>query len=247
MRRLRDVFYINGFPENNEIVYYGMEFKEFYKFSPMKLNNILLLKSEYNGSRDSAKWNMTMVSEDEIDNLLSEDIYSYGNFCWVDYANDDCIEHMQPQEVAELLYLGHMFSPLKSPFIESIKNRYAYLAHDDGWFCRLYCQRYSDFSEIIANKVIDSVSTSRRKIFPMNEELKHQLLSLASDGLLIDFDNILKVHKSIEIPIYQIGKFIDMDKMYNDKKVHIAHAKYSAKLVYSNKNWKIDYIITRCQ
>jgi hypothetical protein len=81
----------------------------------------------------------------------------------------------------------------------------------------------------------------------MNEELKHQLLSLASDGLLIDFDNILKVHKSIEIPIYQIGKFIDMDKMYNDKKVHIARAKYSAKLVYSNKNWKIDYIITRGQ
>jgi hypothetical protein len=247
LRRLRDIFYINGFPENNEVVYYGMEFKEFYKYSPVKVNNILQIKSEYWGSGYSSKCNMTTVREEDMNELLCENIYSYGDFCWVDYDEDKNLELLQPQEIAELLYLGHMFSPVNSPFFESIKNRYAYLAHDDGWFCRLYCQRYSDFSEIIAHKVIDSVSSSRRKIYPMNEELKHQLLSLASDGLLIDFDNILKDRKSIQIPIYQIGKFIDMDKMYNDKKVHIVRAKYSAMLVYSNKNWKIEYIITRGQ
>jgi hypothetical protein len=245
LRRLRDVFYINGFPENNEIVYYGMEFKEFYKYSPVKLNNILLLRSEYFGGRYSSRCNMTLVGEDDIEELQNEDIYSYGDFCWVDYADDSNIEQLQPQEIAELLYLGHMFTPLKSPFFDSIKNRYAYLAHDDGWFCRLYCQQYSDFSEIISNKVIDSVSSSRQKIYPMNEELKCELHSLTNDGLLIDLNNILKINRTIEIPIYQIGKFIDMDKMYNDIKVHVARAKYSAKLVYSNKNWKIAYIVTK--
>jgi hypothetical protein len=138
-----------------------------------------------------------------------------------------------------------MFSSLRSPFFESIKNKYAYLAHDDGWFCRLYCQRYNDFSEIISNKVLDSVSSSRRKIYPMNEEVKSKLLSLANDGLLIDLSNILKVSRTIEIPIYQIGKFVDMDKMYNDIKVHMASARYSAKLVYSNKAWKIAYIVAK--
>ena len=34
MRRLRDVFYINAFPENKEIVYYGMQLNEFLKCTP---------------------------------------------------------------------------------------------------------------------------------------------------------------------------------------------------------------------
>lgn len=245
MRQLRDVFYINAFPENNEFVYYGMEFKEFYKFVPNRMNSILLLKSEYFGSRYSRSCNMAMVEGEEIEELLQENIYSYGDFCWVDYVDADGVDYLQPQKIAELLYLGHMFSPLESPFFEYIRNSYVYLAHDDGWFCRLYCRNYNDFSEIIANKIIDSVTSSRRKIYPMSEELKQQLLSLASDGLLIDFNNLLKCGKSIEIPIYQIGKFLDMDSMYNDIKMHIARSKYSAKLVHCNKSWKIDYIVRK--
>lgn len=236
MRKLRDVFYINAFPDNNEVVYYGLEFNEFCKFIPKELRNILLLKSEYFGSRYSHKYNMPIVDEQEMGELLRENVYNFGDFCWVDCDNTSSVDNLEPQEVAELLYLSHMFLPLNSPFFESINNRYAYLAHDDGWFCRVYCRQFGDFSEVIANKVISEVSTPRKKIYPMNEELKLQLLMLANDGLLIDFENIMKCDRSIEIPIYQIGKFIDMDSMYNGLKMHIARAKYSANLIYRNKN-----------
>jgi hypothetical protein len=40
LRRLRDVFYINAFPENNEIVYYGMELREFVKYAPVELSQL---------------------------------------------------------------------------------------------------------------------------------------------------------------------------------------------------------------
>lgn len=220
-----------------------MEFNEFIKFIPIELNNVLLLKSEYYGPGYNVKYNFETVNKEEIQDFIKEDIYGYGDFCWVDFDKFENVDSLEPSEVAELLYLGHMFLPVESPFFEKIQNSYAYLAHDDGWFCRLFCKSFEDFREVIANKLVSVVSTSkRRKIYPLHDELKSQLLSMAEDGLLIDFSNVLKCDRSIEIPIYKIGKFVDMDAMYNDLKRHIGRARYSAKLVYKNKVWTINYI-----
>lgn len=246
MRRLRDAFYINAFPESNEIVYYGMQLNEFIKYAPIELNQLLLLEAEYFGTGFSSKTKFEIVDEYEMKGFLKEDVYSYGDFCWVDFNQKENVEKLKPIEIAELLYLGHMFKPVTSPFFQRINNRYAYLSHDDGYFCRLYCKYYNDFQEIIANKVIDMVSTSKkRKIYPMSEEIKEQLLKLAVNGLLIDFSNILKDYKTIEIPIYTIGKFLDMDEMYNGLKQHIGRSKYSARLIHKNKSWVIDYVIEK--
>ena len=149
-------------------------------------------------------------------------------------------------EIAELLYLGHMFKPVNNPFFDKIQNRFAYLVHDDGWFCRLYCREYTDFQEIIANKIVGEVSTSkRRKIYPISEEIKQQLMNIAENGLLIDFNNMLRFSNSIEIPIYSIGKFLDMDEMYNDLQRHTSRATYSAALIHKNKKWIIDYVVEK--
>ena len=246
MRRLRDVFYINAFPENKEIVYYGMQLNEFLKCTPVEINKLLILEGEYFGRGFRSKTKLQVVENDEMEEFLGEDIYSYGNFAWVDFEDRDNLEKLEPIEIAELLYLGHMFKPINSPFFEKIQNRYAYLAHDDGWFCRLYCKEYSDFQEIICNKIINTVSTSkRRKIYPFSKEVKEELLNLSKDGLLIDFNNFIKYEKSIEVPIYTIGKFLDMDEMYNNLQANISRAKYSAYLVHKNKKWVIDYISKR--
>lgn len=243
MRRLRDVFYINAFPENNEVVYYGMQLNEFIKCAPVELDQLLLLEAEYFGAGCRSKTKFEIVDKDEMNDFLKEDIYGYGDFCWVDFDKRENVEKLEPMEIAELLYLGHMFRPMKSPFFDTIQNRYAYLAHDDGWFCRLYCRQYSDFSEIAANKVVAMASTSkRRRIYPLSQEVKSNLMSLAEDGLLIDFSNTLKLNRTIEIPIYSIGKFLDMDDMYNDLERHIGRSKYSARLVHRNKKWVIDYV-----
>lgn len=238
---MRDVFYINAFPENNEIVYYGLQLKEFIKYAPVELNQLLLLEAEYYGTggfRSSTKFEI--VEKNQMEDFLREDIYSYGDFCWVDFNQRENIERLEPFEIAELLYLGHMFKPVSSPFLGKIQNRYAYLAHDDGWFCRLYCKEYSDFQEIIANKIIDMASTSKRKkIYPFPQDIKVKLLSLAENGLLIDFSNILKVDGSVQIPVYSIGKFLDMDEMYNDLKRRINHPRYSAYLVHKNRIWEL--------
>jgi hypothetical protein len=85
-------------------------------------------------------------------------------------------------------------------------------------------------------------TSKRRKIYPMSEDLKKELLRLAENGLLLDFSRILKSSNSIEIPIYCIGKFINMDYMYNNLERHINLSKYSACLVHKNKRWFVDYV-----
>lgn len=246
VRKLRDIFYINAYPDKNEFVYYGLEFKEFIRFIPFELKNLLLIQSQYYVAGGGSNYSFETVGESDIEELVSEDIYGYGDFTWVDYNHISNVKNLEPREVADLLYLGHMFRPVESPFFDKIENRFAYLAHDDGWFCRLYCRYFEDFTEVIVKKVIDMASTSKkRKIYDFDEEEKLKLLSLAKDGLIIDFSNILRQVKSIEIPIYTIGKFIDMDEMYNGLKRHRGRSKYSAWLVHKNKKWTIEYEVTK--
>lgn len=246
MRKLRDVFYINADSSKNQIQYYGLEFKEFLQFVPVDLTKILLLESEYYGAGYRSKYRFEAVDESEIEDLISDNIYGYGNFTWVDYNDKDNIDKLTPREVAELLYLGHTHEPIDSPFLERINNRYAYLAHDDGWYCKIFCKYMDDFSEVIANKIVKmATNLKRRKIYPIDENIKSALLEFADAGLVIDFSNIMKFDKSIEVPIHVIGKFGDMDEMYNNLQRHIMKAKYSAKLVHKNKKWVIDYIIEK--
>ncbi|MGG3574042.1 hypothetical protein ABES25_15935 [Bacillus gobiensis] len=245
-RRLRDVFYLNAFPEENKIIYYGMELREFLNCTPIELNNLLLLNAEYYGRGFSSHTKLEVVDSEEMEHFSQEDVYSYGNFCWIDYNQKENIEKLEPPEIAEMLYLGHMLSPVNSPFFEKLDNRYTYLAHDDGWYCKLYCKYYDDLKEIITNKIIGMASTSkRRKIYPFSEELKEKLLTLAIDGLIIDFSNTQKYERSIEIPIHTIGKFDNMDEMYNGLRRHIGRSNYSASLVHKNKKWVIDYEIRK--
>jgi hypothetical protein len=241
LRNLRDVFYINSFPEKNEVVYYGLEFKEFLKLIPHEIDNILILKG-LSSNDYSNKYLLQVADKEGINRMISADPYNWGDFCWVDCKTIESVDSLTPSEVAELLYLGHMLLPLNSAFFEKLQNRYAYLAHDDGWFCRLYCREFDEFGEIISNKIVRmATKTKRSKISQMNSELERQLLSFAEDGLLIDFSDIEQDENGIGIHIFKIGKFLNMDDMYNNLERHKAKASYSATIVYKfyNKKWSI--------
>jgi hypothetical protein len=72
-------------------------------------------------------------------------------------------------------------------------------------------------------------------------KLGYKLLQLSQSGLLIDLNilNQKKIVDMIEIPIYIIGKFTDMDAMCNDLNKHKAQASIFMHLVYTNKKWQL--------
>lgn len=241
MRKLRDIVYIHTNEDEKSALYYGIGFKEFIAALPSRLNNLLLLKHEYSRSSMSSNCFLDYVNCEQIKHLAEQDIYMYGDFCWVDFQHESDLDLLEPTEIAELLFLGHVHRPLVSPFFEKLNNRFAYCAHDDAWRCRLYCRDLSEFAQVIANILISAVSTSKRQIiYPIPDEIKHKLLKLSKDGLLIDFHNVMKVERRIIIPIYTIGEHNDMDDMYNNVNRYIGSANKKAWLVHTKKSWYLE-------
>ncbi|MDF2941381.1 MAG: hypothetical protein K0S01_239 [Herbinix sp.] len=241
MRRLRDVFYINANFNENYIIYYGMEFREFIKYNPISIDNIMVTDGCYVTDNFNYNWFFeTANGKEDILTLSEEDIYGLGNFHWIDYNNEIDLNACSPEERSEVLYLSHFCKPLKSPFFNRINNIYFYLAYDDGWFCKLYCKEMTAFKDIIANKIIDSFSTNkRRKIYPMKEEIKDELLELTKKGLLIDFSNIYRDNQCISLNYYTIGNYTDMDEMYNNLERNKCKADIKGAIEHKNKTWKI--------
>lgn len=241
MRRLRDVFYINANFNANYFIYYGMEFREFIKYEPIGIDNIMITDGSYIADAFNYSWFFeTANGKKSIQALTEEDIYGLGNFHWVDYKNEEALNACLPEERAEVLYLSHFGKPIKAPFFERIGNHYFYLSHDDGWHCRLYCKDMQSFREIIANKIIDSFATNkRRKIYPMGEDIKKELLELTKQGLLIDFSQIYRDKSSISLNIYAIGHFTDMDEMYNNLERNKQKASVRGTLEHTNKAWRL--------
>lgn len=241
MRRIREVFYINANFDENYFIYYGMEFKEFIKYNPIKIENILVTDGNYITNNYNQNWLLeTANGREDILKLSEEDIYGLGNFHWLDYNNEEDLNHCNPEEMAKVLYLSHFCKPLKTPFINKMQNNFVYLAHDDGWFCKLYCKDLLIFKDIIVNKIIDSFSTNkRRKIYPMNEEIKSAIFELTQKGLLIDFSNIYRDKKFISLNFYTIGHYVNMDEMYNNLERNKIRADIKGTITHINKKWEI--------
>lgn len=241
MRRIRDVFYIDANFNENYFLYYGMEFKEFIRCSPIGLENILVTDGNYITNNFNTSWFLeTANGKEDIFELSKEDIYGLGNFHWIDYNNEVDLNNCTLEEKAEVLYLSHFGKPLKSPFFNRINNNFVYLAHDDGWFCKLYCRDMAVFKDIIANKIIDSFSTNkRRKIYPMDEDIKNEIFELTKKGLLIDFSNIYRDNKYISLNYYTIGHYEDMDEMYNNLERNKHRADVKGTIEHKSKTWRI--------
>ena len=154
---IRDLIYVHLNQTDQYVMSYGIEFDEFAAAFSGSLNHLLLLKHRF----DDADFNMhTLLEycpEDRIKKLAGEDVYSYGDFCWIDFIEEEVLNELSGQELAELLYLGHQKQHLKLPFYNKLGNRFVYLAHDDGWFNKIYYRSFKDFfhllSEVIADKV----------------------------------------------------------------------------------------------
>lgn len=133
------IIYINSDIQNHEFIYTGIVFSEFIAYIENPIQNLLLLKANY--LKENIVHNFEIVEGlAAINRFANEDIYDYGDFCFVDFE-DGTLDNLSSQQIAELLYLAHMFTPLKSPYFESLHNRFAYLAHDDGFFGKIYCRK----------------------------------------------------------------------------------------------------------
>jgi hypothetical protein len=199
---------------NGVFLLHGISVREFCGWFRPAVENVLLLRGEtcvgeLCGARFEVARGAAAVAEFAGQNI------DCGDFCFVDYANADAADTLQPQEVAELLYLGHMFRPLGSPYFAALGNRFAYLSHDDPYFCRLYCAKTESVFDVIAAKLVDTLRAALKTDLTCEPDLSSQLARYASDGFCVDFQKITDGAREVYLDVYGVGGGLDPDLLYN--------------------------------
>jgi hypothetical protein len=184
----------------------GIGLEAFIKYSGLKIENIMLLKSEDMGNAVAKNFEL-LNGRQCVDRFIKNRSYEYGTLCFTDYSDMKDIERIEDNEISELLFIAHMFRPLNSPFIDAIGNSFIYISHDDDFYCKLYWKEQEYFIEnILTNIIRNDVSTLLNVDLPMiDNEVTDQLVETTAHGLFIDFSEAAVNEGMIKIPIRIVG------------------------------------------
>jgi hypothetical protein len=235
MKKARTKIYVKATPERNEVVFSGIEFAEFINYLPSPVENLLLMKGDYRGNKREYNFEL-LEGKAFVEKLATEDIRSFGDFSFIDYQAAGAAASLNGQQVAEILYMAHLGKPLKSPFFEPLQNRFAYLAHDDGWYCKLYCRELNHFLSVVFAKTVNGTG------FPVpktSSAALEELSRLSIYGILIDLDDRFAKKGTVETIIYTVGEYSDMDKVLNNIQQMKHNASQISNLHCSKGEWAI--------
>jgi len=207
--------YVNVSECEQMALFSGINFNDFIDCEQISIENILLLKSGYTGERIWRNFELLEGKED-ISKLIFDNVRNYGNFCFVDYLNNDSLNQLSEEQIAELLYLAHMFKPLKSPFFEGLQNKFAYLSHDDGWYCKLYFKESDIPISILINKLQKNIRmTLHNDEYTLSEDLIAAIKKLSVKGLLISSAFSMQHGNECMVQLYEVGEVENMDVLFN--------------------------------
>lgn len=205
----------------------GMEFKTFITASPNKVDGFLLLKGFPTNARLNRHTWWEYVSKEDMDEFMKEDVYDYGDFCWIDFYEEADLEKLSDQNIAELLFAGHMKRPLGSPYFDVLKNHYLYLSHDDFYWVKIYMRDVREYKRVIEQKVREMFIGRKKSLTPMPENILNELYHLFTNGAVFDFENrtVSSIHTGVRIyPTRDIGLcaeeiHAELDRLRNLSKV----------------------------
>ncbi len=225
----RDLLYVHLNDRDQYVLSYGIEFFEFARSLSDSLNHLLLLKHRYEDGDFNRHTLFQYVQEDGVEKLVADNVNAYGDFCWIDFEEIEALNVLSGQEIAEILYLGHIKHHLKLPFYNQLGNRFVYLAHEDGWFNKTYYRNFNDFFRMLGNVLAGKLGElkpektllgiRKKKSYPsVGKEILKSLTPALKEGAVFSLKNMEQNRNRIEIPIWVIGDFSNMDDMYDEYK-----------------------------
>ena len=148
---------------------------------------------------------MWVVPEESIMEFAEENVYSFGNFSWVDYENDSQIKNISKIELAELLYATHMKKPISAYTWASLNNNFLYLSHDDSFWVKVYLKDVDDYKYVIEHKIRKELKGKRRSIEPISECILNSVFDFCKNGAVFDFENMVETGMGVGVTIYKVG------------------------------------------
>ncbi|OCA89340.1 hypothetical protein A8F94_23605 [Bacillus sp. FJAT-27225] len=251
---VRDLIYVHLNQTSQYVLSCGIEFHEFITAFSGFPNHLLLLKHRFEDGEFNSHTRFEYVTKDKIGRLSKENVNGYGDFCWIDFAEEAVLNELSGQEIAELLYLGHAMQHLKLPFYNQLENRFVYLAQDDGWLNKTYYRSMMDFFSMLSfviplkmgNLKLEKTlfGMKKKRVYPIvNKDLLLSLVPFMKEGICISVKDADSQKGRIEIPIWMVGDFAHMDDMF-EAYTKTVRKPCHAKLVFDKKlkDWKL-YVI----
>lgn len=232
------------------VLSYGIEFNEFLQVNSEKIPYALLLQHKFDHTHFNLHTRLEYTDREQLQILQMEDVYGFGDFCWLDFEEEASLEQLDGQEIAELLYMGHFKDHLHIPFYEKLNNQFVYLAHDDGWYNKIYYRSWTDFYHtlgvVISNKLRNMKGKSffsfkkKKEIPQIPLEILQKLESYMKQGMVFSLEKPIKNRSQYEIPIWTLGDFYNMDEMYEEYEL-LQNRIPDGKLLFDRKNseWQV--------
>lgn len=248
----KNLIYVHMNYTHKYVLSYGIEFPEFMDSIPFKPANLLLLKHKFEDGYFNMHTLLHYASEEGIQQLMNDHVDRYGDFCWIDFTDEDDLNEMESQSLAELLYLSHMKAPLRPPFYRILGNQYAYLTQEDGFFNRTYYKHWEHFYGMLGGVLSTKISPKRERSFfgrlrsrsipPVPLEVLQVYTDFMCEGLAFSLEKVTVDRQRAVIPIWVIGDFQDMDEMVEEFEVRSRRAP-AGRLVLDRRNSEWQAII----
>lgn len=137
--------YIKIDTNNRKVKSSGIKFNEFIKGIKDKTKNILILSGDSIYSELNTDLNLEYINGKGLIEFYTENVYSFGDFHWVDFEEEENLNNIDKLDLAKILYLNHK----GIPFDTFINNKYAYIAHDDDYIVNVYVKNIEDYKYVI--------------------------------------------------------------------------------------------------
>ncbi|CAM3954888.1 hypothetical protein [Mesobacillus zeae] len=240
-----DLLYVHLNERDQYVLSCGIEFIEFARSLADSMANILLLKHNFEDGEYNRHTMLQYVPQERIGKLVADDVRTYGDFCWMDFEEVEGLNVLTGHEIAEILYLGHIKHHLKLPFYNQLGNRFVYLAQEDGWFNKIYYRNLNDFFRVLSEAIPGKLAELRpeKSLFgirkkrlypPINKEILKSLSPVLKEGAVFSFKNIGQNRNRMEIPIWAVGDFSNMDDMYEEF-LQALGSPFAGKLIFDKK------------
>ncbi|MCG8338266.1 MAG: hypothetical protein MJE63_27485 [Proteobacteria bacterium] len=217
----------------------GMAFKEFITCLPRLPSHILFINFVYT---PLAKYPYHMkllcpyCSKNDFDKLVDIDVYNFGDFAWIDFDSVESLDTLEPQEIAELYYLGRQWRPVNSTYFQKLNNRFVYTAHDDYHINHLLYRDMNDYKDILSNIIPLKLSKLYQLTLPpIDDDTISTLVELIKSKIAIDMEH-MKKDERIAIPIYTVEADIALQNIWlelENNKLQASH-----ELVYDS-DWEL--------
>lgn len=202
--------YIRVDKEKNYVHTSGITFQEFAKGIEIEYTNFLILAGFPSEGNYSRKLGLEYVNKEQAEAFYSENVYNYGDFCWIDFDNIEDLSKVDKTELAIMLYMSHMKEPFESFKIPSLDNKFAYLCHDDGWWNKVYMDDVTLYKKVLSYKIMKELKGRKREMAPIPDNILDKILKECIYGAVIDFDK--KYYSGVRI--IPVGEVKDMDNLH---------------------------------